>query len=253
MSGTAEAERASLVEVFSSVQGEGPEVGRSTVFVRFGGCDLRCRWCDSPGTWRESAGWRLERAPYAGVFEARENPVDVDELVRLIDDRAPSPRSWISLTGGEPLLQPRAVAALSEGLSARGRRVYLETHGVPVVGYGTNTLPAFYARESDFSVDYRADTPVEVADALRSKWDMGLEGGMVVAVPVPAEHALDREEIDAVIDEAILEMQQQGITGKDTTPFLLARIAESTGGRSLDANIQLVINNARVAASIAAA
>jgi organic radical activating enzyme len=130
MSGTAEAERASLIEVFSSVQGEGPEVGRSTVFVRFGGCDLRCRWCDSPGTWRESAGWRLERAPYAGVFEARENPVDVDELVRLIDDRAPSPRSWISLTGGEPLLQPRAVAALSEGLSARGRRVYLETHGV---------------------------------------------------------------------------------------------------------------------------
>ena len=82
---------------------------------------------------------------------------------------------------------------------------------------------------------------------------MGLDGGMVVAVPIPAEHALDREEIDAVIDEAIVEMQQQGITGKDTTPFLLARIAERTAGRSLDANIQLVINNARVAAAIAAA
>jgi pseudouridine-5'-phosphate glycosidase len=130
---------------------------------------------------------------------------------------------------------------------------YLEAHGVPVVGYQTNTLPAFYARQSDFGVDYRADTPTDVADALRSKWDMGLDGGMVVAVPVPAEHALDRNEIDAVIDEAIVEMQHQGITGKDTTPFLLARIAERTGGRSLDANIQLVINNARVAAAIASA
>jgi len=130
---------------------------------------------------------------------------------------------------------------------------YLETHGVPVVGYQTDTLPAFYARESDFGVDYRADTPADVADALRSKWQMGLDGGMVVAVPIPYEHALDREEIDAVIDEAIEEMQEQEITGKETTPFLLARIAERTGGRSLDANIQLVINNARVAAAIAAA
>ena len=130
---------------------------------------------------------------------------------------------------------------------------YLETHGVPVVGYQTDTLPAFYARESDFGVDYRADTPADVADALRSKWQMGLDGGMVVAVPIPYEHALDREEIDAVIDEAIKEMQEQEITGKETTPFLLARIAERTGGRSLDANIQLVINNARVAAAIAAA
>src|SRR5210317_1460933 len=130
---------------------------------------------------------------------------------------------------------------------------YLETHGVPVVGYQTDTLPAFYARESDFGVDYRADTAADVADALRSKWNMGLDGGMVVAVPIPYEHALDREEIDAVIDEAIKEMQQRDIKGKDTTPFLLARIAERTGGRSLDANIQLVINNARVAAAIAAA
>ena len=130
---------------------------------------------------------------------------------------------------------------------------YLETRGVPVIGYKTDTLPAFYARESDFGVDCRADTPAEVAEALRSKWEMGLDGGMVIAVPVPAEHALDREEIDAVIDDAIVEMKHQGITGKDTTPFLLARIAERTGGRSLDANIQLVINNARIAAAIAAA
>jgi pseudouridine-5'-phosphate glycosidase len=130
---------------------------------------------------------------------------------------------------------------------------YLETHGVPVIGYKTDTLPAFYARESDFGVDYRADTPADVAGAMRSKWEMGLDGGMVVAVPIPYEHALDRNEIDAFIDEAIKEMQQRNITGKETTPFLLARIAERTEGRSLDANIQLVINNARIAAAIAAA
>ncbi len=128
---------------------------------------------------------------------------------------------------------------------------YLETRGVPVVGYQTDMLPAFYTRESGFGVDYRVDTAAEVAAAMNIKWDMGLQGGIVIAVPIPEEHALDSEEINGVIDEAIATMQQQGITGKDTTPFLLARIAERTGGRSLEANIQLVKNNARVAAEIA--
>jgi len=128
---------------------------------------------------------------------------------------------------------------------------YLETRGVPVAGFRTDILPAFYARESDFPVDYRVESAAEVAAAMASKRDMGLEGGMVVAVPVPEEHALDRNEIDGVIEEAITEMRQQGITGKDTTPFLLGRIAERTGGRSLETNIQLVLNNAGVAAQIA--
>jgi len=128
---------------------------------------------------------------------------------------------------------------------------YLETKGVPVVGYQTDTLPAFYTRDSGFGVDYRVDTAAEVAAAMNIKWNMGLQGGMVIAVPIPEGHALDSEEIDAVIDEAITAMQRQGITGKDTTPFLLARIAERTDGRSLAANIQLVKNNARVAAEIA--
>ncbi len=128
---------------------------------------------------------------------------------------------------------------------------YLETKGVPVVGYQTDTLPAFYTPDSGFGVDYRVDTAAEVAAAMIIKWDIGLQGGMVIAVPIPEEHALDSEEIDGVIDEAIAEMQRQGITGKDTTPFLLARIAERTDGRSLAANIQLVKNNARVAAEIA--
>lgn len=128
---------------------------------------------------------------------------------------------------------------------------YLETQGVPVVGFGTDTLPAFYARESDFNVDYRVESAAEVATAMMVKHDLGLNGGMVVAAPTPEAHAYDKAEIDAVILEALKEMQQQGITGKNTTPFLLARIADQTGGRSLEANIQLVLNNARIAAEIA--
>ena len=128
---------------------------------------------------------------------------------------------------------------------------YLETAGVPVVGIKTDTLPAFYSRSSGFAVDYRADTAADVAAALQTKWDIGLDGGMVVAVPIPEQHALDSGEIGGVINDALAEMQQHGIIGKDTTPFLLASIAERTGGRSLEANIQLVLNNARVAAEIA--
>ena len=100
-------------------------------------------------------------------------------------------------------------------------------------------------------MDYRAESAADVAAAMTIKWQMGLDGGMVVAVPIPEEHALASDEIDGVIEDALQELQRQGITGKDTTPFLLASIAERTGGRSLDANIQLVINNARVAAEIA--
>jgi len=128
---------------------------------------------------------------------------------------------------------------------------YLETAGVPVVGFETNTLPAFYSRKSQFPVDYRVDSAAEVAVAMKAKWDIGLKGGMIVAVPIPEEHALASSEIDSVIDEAISEMNRLHISGKETTPFLLARIAEQTDGRSLDANIALVKHNAKVAAEIA--
>jgi pseudouridine-5'-phosphate glycosidase len=128
---------------------------------------------------------------------------------------------------------------------------YLETKGVPVVGYQTDTLPAFYARSSGFAVDYRADTPAEVAAAMQAKWAMNLSGGMLVGVPVPEEHALASEDIDSVIVAALAEMQRLGISGKDTTPYLLGSIVERTGGKSLATNIQLVLNNARVAAAIA--
>jgi pseudouridine-5'-phosphate glycosidase len=128
---------------------------------------------------------------------------------------------------------------------------YLETKGVPVVGYRTDSLPAFYSPSSGYPVDYRADTPAEIAAALTAKRALGLSGGLVIANPVPAEHALDGAEIDAVIADSIADMERLGITGKDTTPFLLARVAERTDGRSLRANIELVMNNARLAAAVA--
>ena len=128
---------------------------------------------------------------------------------------------------------------------------YLETRGVPVVGFGTDKMPAFYTRSSGLPLDYRIDTPEEAARAMQAKWRLALEGGMVIAAPVPADHALDPGEIDGVIDDALIRMNRKGITGKATTPFLLGRIAEETGGASLDANVELVVNNATIAAQIA--
>lgn len=130
---------------------------------------------------------------------------------------------------------------------------YLETHGVPVVGYQTDTLPAFYTRDSGFPVDYRIDSAEEAAAAMNARWEMNIDGGLVIANPVPEAYSLEPDEIDMVIEEAIDQMNRDGITGKDTTPFLLARIAEQTGGSSLDTNIQLVLSNAKLAAQIASA
>ena len=128
---------------------------------------------------------------------------------------------------------------------------YLETKGVPVIGYGTEELPAFYTRRSGFKVDYRIDTPEELAAAFRAKLEMGLKGGMLVTNPIPEEYSMDPDRINAAIDQAIAECNGKGIKGKDTTPFLLARIKDITGGDSLDSNIQLVLNNARLAARTA--
>ena len=129
---------------------------------------------------------------------------------------------------------------------------YLETKGVPVIGYGTEELPAFYTRHSGFNVDYRLDTPEELAAAFRAKRAMGLAGGMLVTNPIPEEYSMDPERINAAIDLAIKECEEKGIKGKETTPFLLARIKDITGGDSLASNIQLVLNNARLAARTAA-
>ena len=129
---------------------------------------------------------------------------------------------------------------------------YLETHGVPVIGYGTKELPAFYTRKSGFSVDYELDTPAELAAAFRASLDLGLGGGMLVTNPIPEEFSMDPAVINKAIDGAVAEAEAQGIHGKETTPFLLAKVKDITGGDSLDSNIQLVFNNARLAAKTAA-
>ncbi len=140
-----------------------------------------------------------------------------------------------------------AKAILDLGLTLE----YLETKGVPVIGYGTEELPAFYTRKSGFKVDYRLDTPAEVAAAFVAKKELGMAGGMLLTNTIPEQYAMDDKVINAAIDQAIKESVEQGIKGKATTPFLLARVVELTGGDSLESNIQLVYNNATVAAKTA--
>ena len=130
---------------------------------------------------------------------------------------------------------------------------YLETKGVPVIGYGTEELPAFYTRKSGFGVDYRLDTPAQLAAAFHAQREMGLKTGMLVTNPIPEQYSMDASKINAVIDRAVEESRALGIHGKETTPYLLAKIKDITGGDSLAANIQLVYNNAALAARTAAA
>ena len=124
---------------------------------------------------------------------------------------------------------------------------------MPVIGYGTKELPAFYTRKSGFSVDYEIDTPEELAKAFKTQHELGLRGGMLVTNPIPEEYSMDPKVINDAIDEAVCACNAQGIHGKQTTPFLLAKVKELTGGDSLASNIQLVYNNARLAARTAKA
>jgi pseudouridine-5'-phosphate glycosidase len=128
---------------------------------------------------------------------------------------------------------------------------YLETLGVPIAGFGTDTLPGFFTRNSGFPVDFRIDSLEELAATLKAKWDLGLSGGMLIANPIPEEYSFPKEEIDRIIDQALQEAEQNHIKGKDITPFLLDRIVNFSKGKSLEANIKLVLNNAKVAAELA--
>ena len=128
---------------------------------------------------------------------------------------------------------------------------YLETKGVPVIGYGTDELPAFYTRSSGFGVDYRVDSPAELAAMFDAQLNLGMKGGMLVTNPIPKEYSMDKAVIDAAIEQALKEADENGIKGKETTPFLLAKVVELTGGDSLESNIKLVLNNAALAAETA--
>lgn len=127
----------------------------------------------------------------------------------------------------------------------------LETLGVPVIGYQTTELPAFYTQHSGFNVDYRLETPSDIALALKTKWDLNLKGGAIIANPIPEAYSMPKAVIDQAIAEALRQADAEGIKGKESTPYLLAKVKELTGGDSLDSNIQLVYNNAKLAAQIA--
>jgi len=130
---------------------------------------------------------------------------------------------------------------------------YLETQGVPVVGFGTEEFPAFYTRDSGYKANYRVDDPISMARIMKDKWEMNLKGGLVIGNPIPKDAELDPDFINSAIEKAINLADQKGIKGKEVTPFLLSHLKEATKGKSLDANIELVYNNARVGADIAVA
>ncbi|WP_059174035.1 pseudouridine-5'-phosphate glycosidase [Bacillus sp. FJAT-27445] len=128
---------------------------------------------------------------------------------------------------------------------------YLETKGVPVIGYGTEVLPAFYTRRSEHKLNFHTDSLDVIADTLKTKWELNLKGGAVIANPIPEEHAMDEDYINGIITGAVKEAEEKGISGKDTTPFLLGKIKEMTEGKSLVANIELVKHNAKVGSQLA--
>lgn len=128
---------------------------------------------------------------------------------------------------------------------------YLETKGVPVIGYQTEVLPAFFTRTSDIKLNTVTETTDEIASIIKAKHDLGLEGGVVIANPIPEEDELNKDYIDGIVQEAVKEAEENGIGGKDSTPFLLGKIVEKTEGKSLEANIKLVYNNAKVGSQIA--
>jgi pseudouridine-5'-phosphate glycosidase len=128
---------------------------------------------------------------------------------------------------------------------------YLETFGVPVLGYRTKEMPAFYTRKSGFELDYEISDVETIANIAKTKWDMGMKGGILVGNPIPEEDSLDKEKIDAAIETALADAEKQGVRGKESTPFLLERVLEVTEGKSLVANIALVENNAKIGAQIA--
>jgi pseudouridine-5'-phosphate glycosidase len=129
---------------------------------------------------------------------------------------------------------------------------YLETKGVPVLGYQTEILPAFYSRDSAFNVNFKVDSPQQIAGIIKTKFDLGMRGGMLITNPIPEEHSLDAEFINRAINSALAEMEKMNIRGKEQTPYLLAKIAELTNGKSLESNIALVYNNCKLASEISA-
>jgi len=224
---------ANLVEVFSSIQGEGTHVGATTLFVRFGGCDLRCRWCDSPQTWKRAPKCRIETGRGSGVFETRNNPVSIADVIAFAEALDLADHEFASLTGGEPLLQPDAVAAVARGLRARGPRILLETHGL-----ATDGLASVITDIDVVSMDWklasdvrRASDPsngaVEAFHAEHEKFlAIARQAPEVVVKLVITPASLD-DEIDEAVSRIRASAPEAALILQPVTPFGAVRQAPS--------------------------
>lgn len=209
----------SLVEIFASAQGEGPYVGTSTIFVRLGGCDLRCSWCDSPGTWLPGKSWRLESRPGSGEFIEGANPACLDEVARALSRLNAAGHRFVSLTGGEPLLQAEAVFAMAELAREMGPRILLETHGLSV-----EAMKRVRSRVDVVSMDWKLGKDVRFAEAGR-------------AAAVPSFHERHEQFLATALEAC--EVYVKVVVTVETQAVELEIIAERI--RGIDAKVPLIL------------
>jgi len=221
----ARAVEANVVEVFSSIQGEGPWIGTSTLFVRLGRCDLRCGWCDSPGTWLPAGEARLEQERGSGRFASRANPLPVGEVVAACEALALPAHRFVSLTGGEPLLQPEAVGALARALGGRGPRIFLETHGLAEpalarVVHAVDVVSMDWKLASDVrrESDPRGARPADFHDA-HERFLRTAHGAAEVAVKIVVTPASEDAELDAALERIAGVDPGIPVTLQPVTPF----------------------------------
>jgi len=232
MAGASQGADASLVEIFASAQGEGPWVGAETIFVRFGGCNLRCGWCDSPKTWLASAACRIEDAPGSERFSNVANPVPIDVVDRALATLAPVGAGFVSLTGGEPLLQPQAVRAVAERARARGLRSYLETDGLEI-----EALRSVVDAIDFVSMDWKLASDVAWADredhrnfaSIHSEFLALSHAESEVYVKVVVTPNTRDAELDAVCDGVRSVAQDVPLVLQPVTPFGRIRERPSAG------------------------
>jgi len=230
---------ANLVEIFSSIQGEGTHVGKTTLFVRFGECDLRCRWCDSPQTWKPASACRIELGRGTGRFESRANPLSIEAVIAVAESLDLRAHAFASLTGGEPLLQPEAVRALAHALRARGPRILLETHGLAVEG-----LAAVIGEIDVISMDWKLSSDVRRAsdprhgavEAFHGEHEKFLAVARVapeLIVKLVITPASTDEEVDVALARIEASAPEATLILQPVTPFGAVREAPSAA-RMLD-------------------
>ena len=233
MSSETRARGANLVEIFSSIQGEGTHVGTTTLFVRFGGCDLRCRWCDSPQTWERAPQCRIEVARCSGEFETRANPVSVEDVIAAAESLDLAAHEFASLTGGEPLLQPEAVGEIARAMRAKGPRILLETHGL-----AADALESVIADIDVVSMDWKLSSDVRRASDPRrgavEPFYAEHEKFLMIACQAPeliVKLVITRASLDDEIDEAVSRLgasvPEATLVLQPVTPFGAVREAPS--------------------------